>query len=112
MGPEEEYASQKPGSPIELRVYPGASGDFTLYEDEGDTYNYEKGKYSTIPIHWEDSTHTLTVGNRKGSFAGMSENRTFNIVVVGEKHGAGVDPVASPDKELQYSGKEVSASVE
>lgn len=112
MGPEEEYASQLPGSPIELRVYPGANGDFTLYEDEGDTYNYEKGKYSTIPIHWEDSTHTLSIGERKGSFAGMTENRTFNVAVVGQKHGVGVHSVPSPGKQLQYSGKEVSVSIE
>src|SRR5439155_6048612 len=65
MGPEEEYSNQKPADPIELRVYPGADGDFTLYEDEGDTYNYEKGKYATIPIHWNDATRTLTIGERR-----------------------------------------------
>ena len=109
MGPEEEYASQKPDAPIELRVYPGADGDFTLYEDEGDNYNYEKGRYATIPIHWNDSTRTLSIGERKGSFPGMVENRTFNVVIVSENHGTGVDAVASPDKTVQYSGKEASA---
>jgi len=111
MGPEQEYASQMRGSSIELRIYPGANGDFTLYEDEGDSYNYEKGKYSTIPIHWEDSTQRLTIGDRKGSFAGMSENRTFNVVLVGENHGVGVPSVPSPDKEVAYSGKAVSVSL-
>ena len=110
MGPEEEYASQKPGSPTELRVYPGANGDFTLYEDEGDTYNYEKGKYSTIPIHWEDSTQMLILGDRKGSFPGMVENRSFKVVVVGQNHGVGIDPSPSPDQTVQYSGKQVSVS--
>ncbi len=110
MGPEEEYASQKPGSPTELRVYPGANGDFTLYEDEGDTYNYEKGKYSTIPIHWEDSTQMLILGDRKGSFPGMVENRSFKVVVVGQNHGVGIDPSSSPDQTVQYSGKQVSVS--
>jgi len=111
MGPEQEYASQMRGSSIELRIYPGANGDFTLYEDEGDSYNYEKGKYSTIPIHWEDSTQRLTIGDRKGSFADMSENRTFNVVLVGENHGVGVPSVPSPDKEVAYSGKAVSVSL-
>ncbi len=110
MGPEEEYSSQKPADPIELRVYAGADGDFTLYEDEGDTYNYEKGKYATIPIQWNDSTHTLTIGKRKGSFSGMLENRTFHVVFVGQEHGGGVEAGAAPDKVVRYSGKEVSAS--
>jgi len=108
MGPEEEYASQKPVNPIEVRIYPGADGDFTLYEDEGDTYNYEKGKYATIPLHWNDATQTLTIGERKGSFPGMIADRTFNVVIVGQDHGVGVDAVSSPDKAVQYSGKEVS----
>ncbi len=88
MGPEEEYAKQEPLDSLELRVYPGADGDFTLYEDEGDTYNYEKGKYATIPIHWNDSTQTLTIGERKGSFPGMIESRAFNVVIVGEEVSA------------------------
>jgi alpha-D-xyloside xylohydrolase len=105
MGPEEEYSSQKPADPIELRVYPGADGEFTLYEDEGDTYNYEKGNYATIPIRWNDRAHKLTIGERKGSFPGMVVNRTFNVVVVGENHGAGVEPSGVPDRAVQYSGK-------
>jgi alpha-D-xyloside xylohydrolase len=111
MGPEEEYAKQKPDNPLELRIYPGGDGDFTLYEDEGDTYNYEKGKYSTIPVHWNDARRTLTIGERKGSFPGMIENRTLNVVVVGENHGTGVDAVPSPDKVVQYSGKDLSVGL-
>src|SRR6185437_8554561 len=87
----------------------GKFADVTLYEDEGDNYNYEKGRYATIPIHWNDSTRTLSIGERKGSFPGMVENRTFNVVIVSENHGTGVDAVASPDKTVQYSGKEASA---
>jgi len=109
MGPEEEYSSQKPADLIELRVYPGADADFTLYEDEGDTYNYEKGKYATIPIHWNDSTQTLTLGDRKGSFPGMLNRRTFNFVLVREDHGAGVEPAVSAQL-VQYSGSEVEVS--
>ena len=107
LGPEEEYSNQKPADPIELRVYPGADGDFTLYEDEGDTYNYEKGKYATIPIHWNDATHTLTISERKGSFPGMLESRTFNVTFVKENAGAGVES-STPDQTVQYFGKEAS----
>lgn len=71
-GPKIEYASEM-NDPIELRVYPGADGTFTIYEDEGDNYNYEKGAYSTIPIRWDDSRRTLTIGKRSGTFAGMKK---------------------------------------
>jgi alpha-D-xyloside xylohydrolase len=60
MGPEIEWSTQKPADPIELRVYRGADGDFTLYEDENDTYSYEKGVYATIPLHWDDAKQVLT----------------------------------------------------
>jgi alpha-D-xyloside xylohydrolase len=110
LGPEEEYSNQKPADLIELRVYPGADGSFTLYEDENDTYHYEKGAYATIPIQWNDSTHTLTLGARKGSFPGMLENRTFRVVFVSDDHGGGIENAASPDRTVKYSGREVSVS--
>jgi alpha-D-xyloside xylohydrolase len=107
MGPDVEYAAEKPADPIELRVYPGADGSFLLYEDENDTYDYEKGAYATIAFYWDDAKRTLTIGDRKGSFTGMLENRTFQIVFVGEGHGAGIAPTVQPDKVVQYSGKQV-----
>ena len=110
MGPQEEYSSQKPVDPIELQIYSGADGDFTLYEDEGDSYNYEKGKYATIPIQWNDTTHTLTIGERKGSFPGMLERRSFNVTFVTEAHGYGIEPSSAPQKTIQYSGREVSVA--
>jgi alpha-D-xyloside xylohydrolase len=84
MGPAVEYAAEKPADPIELRVYPGADGSFTLYEDENDNYDYEKGAYATIPIHWDNAAQTLTIGERKGKFPGMLESRTFRVLFVGE----------------------------
>jgi alpha-D-xyloside xylohydrolase len=108
LGPEEEYSTQKTPDPIELRIYPGADGDLTLYEDENDSYNYEKGQYATIPIHWNDASRVLTIGNRKGSFPGMLANRTFNIVFVGPDHGTGVESLQNPNRTVQYSGREVS----
>ncbi|HEY1265478.1 MAG TPA: glycoside hydrolase family 31 protein [Terriglobales bacterium] len=107
LGPEMEWATQKAEDPIELRVYRGANGSFTLYEDENDTYNYEKGAYASIPIHWDDGKQTLTIGDRKGQFPGMLTSRTFQIVWVGDKHGAGIGHESKPDKIVQYSGKQI-----
>jgi len=90
MGPFVQYSNEKPADPIELRIYPGADGSFTLYEDENDNYNYEKGVYATIGFHWDDAKRQLTVDARKGTFPGMLQARTFHVVVVGKGHGAGV----------------------
>jgi alpha-D-xyloside xylohydrolase len=105
MGPELEWSTQKPADPIEVRVYRGADGDFTIYEDENDTYNYEKGAYSTIPLHWDDSKQALTIGDRHGQFPGMLESRTFRVTFVGENHGVGVDVTVNPDTLVTYAGK-------
>jgi alpha-D-xyloside xylohydrolase len=104
LGPDQQWSTEKPEDPIELRVYRGADGDFTIYEDENDSYDYEKGVYATIPLHWDDGAHTLTIGERKGQFPGMLESRTFRIVFVGENHGAGIDPA---DEVVPYQGKQI-----
>jgi alpha-D-xyloside xylohydrolase len=108
LGPVIEYAGQAT-DPIELRIYPGADGDFTLYEDEGDSYRYERGAHSTISIHWNDATRTLTIGARQGSYPGMATGHTFNVVMVSSGHGVGGDATASPDKNIQYTGASVEA---
>ncbi|MGA8595087.1 MAG: glycoside hydrolase family 31 protein [Bryobacteraceae bacterium] len=107
LGPEEEWAAEKPDAPFEIRVFRGADADFTLYEDEGDSYNYEKGMYATIPFHWDDGRQVLTIADRKGQFPGMPDKKTFQIVFVAQGHGADVSPTASPDKIVEYSGKQV-----
>ena len=66
-----QYATEMPCDPIEIRVYEGADGAFTLYEDENDNYDYEKGLYATIPLAWTDATKTLHIGARQGAFPGM-----------------------------------------
>jgi len=98
FGPAMEWATQKAEDPIELRVYPGADGDFTLYEDENDGYAYEKGAHATIAFHWNDGTKTLTIGAREGSFPGMLRERTFSVAVVGVGGG----------KDVKYSGEKVA----
>jgi len=108
MGPYLQYATEKPANPIELRIYRGADGEFTIYEDENDNYNYEKGVYATIPIKWDEAKQTLTIGERSGTFPGMLEKRTFQIVWVKTGHGIGVEPTIKPDKIIKYSGRKIS----
>jgi alpha-D-xyloside xylohydrolase len=110
MGPEIEYASEKPADPIEIRVYPGADGSFVLYEDEGDNYNYEKGAYATIRFDWNDASGKLTIGDRQGTFPGMLDHRTFHIVYAGDNNGAESELSTHPDKVVKYSGKAISVS--
>lgn len=80
LGPEMQYVGEKAWDNLEVRIYPGANGSFTLYEDEGDNYNYEKGQYATITFQWNDKARTLTIGERKGSYPGMLQKRQFSIV--------------------------------
>jgi alpha-D-xyloside xylohydrolase len=106
MGPFVQYSTEKPEGPIELRIYKGANGSFTLYEDENDNYNYEKGVYATIAFNWDDTNKTLTIGARKGEFPGMLKTRTIKVVLVDEKHGAGIEISQLFDKVLVYNGDE------
>lgn len=99
FGPDVQYATEKKWDKLTIRVYPGADGKFVLYEDEGDSYNYEKGYFSEIPFSWDDKRQRLTIGNRTGSFPGMLQERQFTIVL--------------PDGELQsvsYNGKKISVN--
>lgn len=105
MGPYLQYATEKPADPIELRIYPGADGQFTIYEDENDNFNYEKGQFSTIQFNWNDAQRILTVSDRKGNFAGMLKERSFTIVLVSDNHGNGIEICSKPDKTVVYDGK-------
>jgi alpha-D-xyloside xylohydrolase len=110
LGPDIEYAAENPADPIEIRVYRGADGSFTLYEDENDNYNYEKGARATISFSWDDAAHTLTIGDRAGTFPGIPENRTFRIVFVSENHGSGGGLTEAADKTVKYSGKKLTVT--
>jgi alpha-D-xyloside xylohydrolase len=107
MGPEIQYATERSDT-IELRIYPGVDGSFTMYEDEGDGYNYETGKYATIPITYQDETRNVVIGARNGSFTGMDAKKVFNIVFVKDGHGTGIGVTSDPDTQLVYTGQQVS----
>lgn len=85
-----EWSDQKKAELIDLYVYAGKDGQFTIYEDEGTNYNYEKGKYATIDIKYNDAQKTVTIGARKGSFDGMLQKRRFNVVLVNAAKQQGV----------------------
>jgi len=88
FGPEIQWSDEKPADVIDLYVYQGADGEFTLYEDENVNYNYEKGAYSKIAFSYDDRMKLLSIEEREGEFPGMLEERTFNIIPV-SKNGVG-----------------------
>lgn len=98
FGPKVQFATEKRWDNLEIRVYPGANGEFTLYEDENDNYNYEKGAYSTITFSWNNAKKALTIQDRKGSFTGMLSERTFNVQLIGSEKNA---------KSVTYKGNKV-----
>src|SRR3972149_4586077 len=108
IGPRVEYATEKNWDTLEIRIYPGADGEFTLYEDENDNYNYEKGTYSTITFTWDDTKKNLTISDRKGSFIGLFSERIFRIIKVSSDNGIGTDTAKTYDKVITYNGNKIT----
>ena len=106
-GPDVQYSTEKPWDDLEIRIYPGADGSFTLYEDENDGYGYEDGAYTEIPFTWDDDTQTLTIGARNGQFDGMLESRTFRIVKVSTRRGTGDLHTTQYEAVVTYDGSEI-----
>jgi len=111
-GPEIQYTTEKKPDPITLFIYQGADGEFTLYEDDGLTYNYEKGLFTRIPLRWNDASQTLTIGKRQGSFPEMLAERTFQLVFISKSKQAGFSFTPQPDRTVHYSGDEVVVKFE
>jgi alpha-D-xyloside xylohydrolase len=107
FGVDLQYTNEKPQNKITLFVYTGKNVQFNLYEDEDTNYNYEQGKYSIIPIKYNEQTKTLAIGKREGSFDGMLAKRTFNIVWITKNKAVALDFDMS-DKSVSYNGNEVS----
>ena len=107
VGPEIQSTGENTTGPVRLYVFAGADGEFVLYEDENVNYNYEKGAYSEIPIAYNEAEKSLTIGDRKGSFDGMPEERVFEIVWVSKDNPTGVDFDRAADNTVNYAGKSV-----
>jgi alpha-D-xyloside xylohydrolase len=103
-GPELQYVAEKAADPITLYVYAGADGAFTLYEDQGLTYDYQQGAFSEIPLRWTDSTHTLSIGARQGTFSGILSSRSLQVVVVSATKAVGFSFTPTADKTVTYTG--------
>ena len=111
FGPEMEWSDEKPAEFINLYVYAGQDGSFQLYEDEGTNYNYEKGKYATIDITYDDAAKTVSFGARKGQFNGMLKNRQFNVVLISKDSAKSLNLDNPEGKLVNYSGKAISINL-
>jgi len=107
FGPEIQYTGEKQADEITLYIYTGKDAEFTLYEDEGVNYNYERGEFNTIQFSYDDESGTLTIGKSNGKFDGMLNNRTFNIVWISKLKPVAFDLTAKPITIVNYDGKEV-----
>jgi alpha-D-xyloside xylohydrolase len=106
MGKCLQYAGQKPADTLEVRIYRGANVKFTLYEDEGNNYDYEKGSYTIIPFIWNEQDKALVIGDRQGNYPGYLKKRVFNVVFVNESEGTGI-AVSKTKRHVLYTGKKI-----
>ena len=114
MGPPVHYVTERLDAPYEIRIYPGADAKFTLYEDDGETYDYEKGQRATYDLVWHEATKTLSIGARQGSFPGMPTERKLTLLLVEKNNHAPVGTVSSHAQTLIYRGepREVKFAIE
>lgn len=104
FGPKVQYSTEKKWDDLEIRIYAGADGEFLLYEDENDNYNYEKGNYSTIKFKWNNLDKTLTIEEREGSFSGMLKSRKFRVVIANQNQAV-ADSSTEAIESISYNGK-------
>jgi alpha-D-xyloside xylohydrolase len=110
IGPDITYADEQPNAPLEIRIYPGESDSFTLYDDEGDNYNYEQGQFATIRLSWAEAARRLTIHEREGSYPGMPGSREFRIVIADGLHHQSVSD-GSSSRIVLYEGRAISLDV-
>jgi alpha-D-xyloside xylohydrolase len=103
LGPIKPYADAPSDDPLELRVYPGHDGSFELYDDEGDGFGYEQGRFATVSFRWNDATHRLDIGQRQGSFPGMKPSQQLSIRCGSHNAGQAVS--------VTYNGKAISVDL-
>ncbi len=111
LGPVQQWHDELPQDRLELRIYPGADGRFTFYQDAGNSYAYEHGERSTFDLVWDDAEHRLTIGDRQGAYPGMPKTMAIDVVLVSTGHGVGIDAAVNPNLRITYTGAQVSATV-
>jgi alpha-D-xyloside xylohydrolase len=100
--PVVQYVDEQPGVPYEIRIYPGADGRFTLYDDDGQTYRYEQGEYATVALAWDDAQRRLRIGARDGGFPGMTGQRRLKVRLMPAHSGGRVQT-----KTVRFDGEAV-----
>lgn len=111
LGPVVQYATERPDAPYEIRVFPGADGRFTIYEDDNETYDYENGASTRYELVWDDARRTLIIGARDGTFPGMVAQRTLNIVIAGAGNATGIG-AAPASRSVEYTGEPITLRFE
>ncbi len=111
LGPNVQYADEQPNAPLELHIFRGQNGSFTLYDDEGDNYNYEDGHFSLIRVSWDDAAECLTLHDRQGSYPGMPGSREFQIIIEDGTNKSPTSDGSSP-RTVRYEGRELSLTFE
>ena len=107
IGPDISYADERPNATLELRIYPGQSGSFTLYEDEGDNYNYEQGHFAMTQLSWDEEKRCLTIHDREGIYPEMSSSREFRIIIVDALQNSLLSELSSV-RTVRYEGQEIN----
>ena len=107
VGPELQYTDEKPADPVTFIVYTGTDGRFSLYEDDGASYGYERGQFTRIPLRWDERSRTLIIGTREGSFPGMLASRDFQLVFVSPGRPVGFSFALRSDRTVIYAGEEL-----
>lgn len=111
FGPKVQYSSERRWNNLELRIYSGADGDYTLYEDDGSTYDYEQGKYTTIPMSWDNAKRVLTIGARRGKYKGMVKERAFRVLLVDGHSPSGDKEPEAFTATVKYDGTQTSVAL-
>ena len=111
FGPELHYTDEQAADPITLFIYAGADGTFTLYEDDGVSYGYERGECARIRLQWNDAARTLTIGRRDGAYPGMRMERTFAVVIVTKDRPVGFSFAPHADRTVHYRGDELTVNL-
>jgi alpha-D-xyloside xylohydrolase len=108
VGPAIQYTNEKPDAPITLFVYTGANGTFSMYKDQGTTYDYEHGAFARVPFSYDEASATLTIGKREGSYPGMPAQRTFNIRWISGPTPTATDFEAKAAQSVHYDGTAIT----
>lgn len=106
FGPAVQHVMENPDAPYEIRIYPGRDAKFTIYEDDNETYGYERGQRATYELSWNDASRSLAISQRQGTFPGMTATRQLNVVLASADKNAGLSQPMEA-KTVTYAGQAI-----